>query len=187
MFKNNFKAILTRIETMSEEEIKRDIGSSESIAHLVLDYAIEANNAGLFSACIDKVDATKLDGFFSCEFEGKYWMARRLLKRIRNPKPKIMADLVHNMLYDFNNLNLSLNDILAIQDCCEIVQNNNMIFAKQRRDFVSTMANLKKMRHNRVKANMYYIMIQNVVMNPDHPIGQRKIMEAAARFYSRAY
>ncbi len=187
MFKDNFRSILTRIEMMSDEEIKRDIGSSECISHLVLDYAIEANNAGLFSACIDKVDAAKLDSFFACEFEGKYWMARRVLKRIRNPKPKIMSDLVYNMMYDFNNLNLSLNDILAIQDCCEIVQNNKMFFAKRHMDFVTTMANLKKMRHKRVKVNMYYLMLQNVIMNPDHPIGQRNINAAAQRFYSRIY
>jgi hypothetical protein len=190
MFKKNFKSFLTRIDNSTERDLTNillESQKSQSIASMVLHRAIEINNCNVFNMCLGILDCKILEDFFNHNFLGKYWMAKRLLKRIKNPNPKIMTSIVLSMFNDFYHSKISLNDILDMQDCCEVINNNNMIFTARHTKFICIMSKLKKVRHNRIKGNLYYLLLQNVFLNPDHPIGYKKIKNIEERFYACSY
>lgn len=190
MLINDFKTMfhaslnLTGNDTEQMLNLLEQGKDSQAIVQVIADYSMLVDNSTVFTACMRFVDRSTSEYLFSNEAKGKYWMIYRLLKKIETPSPKIMSNLLHNIMFDFKELDATTDDILSMQDCCAFIRDRGMTFTRQYAHFLNTMANLREKRHRRARENMYWLVLQNVTCNPDHPIGKRRVDVLANDFYT---
>ena len=185
-FKNMFRTALNLEGNNTNQMLSllEEGKDSQAIVRVIADYSILVDNSAVFTACMRFVDRQTSEYLFSNDAKGKYWMIYRLLKKIETPSPKIMSNLLHNIMFDFKELDATTDDILSMQDCCAFIREQGMTFTRQYTHFLNTMSNLREKRRRRAIENMYWFVLQNVTCNPDHPIGKRRIEALARDFYT---
>lgn len=184
-FRTDFNTALNLSSDSSTEfmlNLLEKYKTSQAIIRVIADYSIESYNTDVFLACMKHIDKQTVEYLFSNEGKGRYWMIYRLLKKIQTPSAKIMSSLLHNIRIDFNELDMSSDDILSIQDCCAFIKEQGMTFTHNYTQFLNTMCSLREKRRKRAKENMYWLILQNVTCNPDHPIGKKRVNALALDF-----